>query len=395
MIDLDAARALLAAEAAPLAASRLPLAEALGRWLSASPTAGVDLPPADVSAMDGYAARTMDLQAGAPLPVAFEVPAGAAPPPLAPGGAARIFTGAPLPEGADTVVEQERARAEGDGSVILPAVPPWTNVRRRGELFARGQALAHPGDRVTPQRLALLAAGGVAAVEAVLPPRVAVVTTGTELAPAGEAPAPGRIHDSNGPLLDALTRSAGLDPPERHHALDRRPDLCSALERSLGRADLVVTTGGVSVGDYDLVPGVVEELGGKMLFHRVAQKPGKPVLAARFGGSWLIGLPGNPLAVLVGWRLYALPLLRALAGDPSAFDEELLTARLTTSAHNAGRRTVLRPARLDPTEAGPTVTILPWKGSHDVVAAAAADVLVRLAPGAGLQAGDTVSCYVL
>ncbi|HHQ49421.1 MAG TPA: molybdopterin molybdenumtransferase MoeA, partial [Acidobacteria bacterium] len=339
MIDVDTARAALATEAAPLPPRSLPLAEALGRRLAASPLADVDLPPADVSAMDGYAARSGDLRDGTALAVAFEIPAGTVPPPLPPGAAARIFTGAPLPEGADTVVEQERARPAGDRAVLLPPVPPWTNVRRRGELFAAGEALARPGDRVTPQRLALLAAGGAPTVEVIPRPRVAVLTTGSELAAAGERPGPGRIRDSNGPLLDALVRSAGLAPPERDHALDERPVLRAALQHLLDRADLVITTGGVSVGDYDLVPAVVEELGGATIFHRVAQKPGKPVLAARLGSTWLIGLPGNPLAVVVGWRLYALPLLRALAGDPAPFEEDLLEARLTGPARNRGRRT--------------------------------------------------------
>jgi len=395
MITIDDARAAIAAAARPLPPRRVPLADALGCRLAAPVAAAVDLPPADVSAMDGYAVRRADLAGGAPLPVAFEIPAGSVPPPLPEGAAARIFTGAFLPEGADTVVEQELAEVADDGAVRLQPLLAGSNVRRRGELFAVGRELGRPGDVVTPQRLALLAAAGAAALTVIPRPRVTVISTGSELAASGTAPGPGQILDSNGPLLDALARAAGLAPPRTLRAADRRQDLRNQLESALAGADLVVTTGGVSVGDYDLVPGVADELGGRVLFHRVNQKPGKPVLAARIADAWLVGLPGNPLAVRTGWRLYALPLLRALAGDPDPFGEKPVAAELTAPAENPGRRTVLRPARLHRDGGRTRVTILDWKGSHDVVAGAAADALARLEPGARLTAGDTVPCYPL
>jgi len=395
MITIDDARRALAGAVRPLPARRVPRPDALGCRLAAAPVSDVDVPPADVSAMDGYAVRAVDLAGGGALPVAFEVAAGSVPCALPGLAAARIFTGAPLPEGADTVVEQELAEVTDDGAVRLQPLPEGSNVRRRGELFAAGRELARPGDVVTPQRLALLAAGGAGFVEVFAKPRVTVISTGSELASANTVPGPGQIRDSNGPLLDALVRAAGLAPPLIAHAADDQSTLRTRLEASCAEADLVLTTGGVSVGDYDLVPGVVEALGGRILFHRVNQKPGKPILVARLSGTWLIGLPGNPLAVLTGWRLYALPLLRALGGDDRAFDEQPIAAELTAPAINAGRRTVLRPAQLVQSPTGARVTILDWKGSHDLVAGAAADALARLEPGARLAAGETVLCYPL
>ncbi len=395
MITIDDARAALAAAAAPLPAHSVHLRDALGRRLRAPVFARDDLPPTDVSAMDGYAVRHTDLAAGLALPVVFEVPAGSAPPPLPPRRAARIFTGASLPPGADTVVQQELAERAADGSVRLEVLPAGSNLRRRGELFTTGQELARAGEVVTPQRLALLAAAGAVEIEVTPRPLVTVVCTGSELAVAPAPPGPGQIRDSNGPLLNALARSAGLAPPPTVHAADELGALVAALEAALAGADIVVTAGGVSVGDYDLVPAAIEELGGRILFHGVRQKPGKPVLAARCGGAWLLGLPGNPLAVLTGWRLYVLPLAQALGGDAPAFDEEPVPAELSGPAENAGRRTVLRLARIVRHGSGSRVRILEWKGSHDLVAGAGADALVRLEPGAKLSAGETVRCYPL
>lgn len=395
MIAIDDARAALAAAAGPLPAQSVRLPDALGRRLRAPVFARDDLPPTDVSAMDGYAARHTDLAAGLALPVVFEVPAGTAPPVLLPRTAARIFTGASLPPGADTVVEQELAERAADGTVRLEALPAGSNLRRRGELFASGQQLARPGDVVTPQRLALLAAAGSVEIEVTPRPRMTVVCTGSELAVAPGPPGPGQIRDSNGPLLDALARRAGLEPPRAVHVVDELGALVAVLEAALAEADMVVTAGGVSVGDYDLVPAAIEALGGRILFHGVRQKPGKPVLAARCGNAWLVGLPGNPLAVLTGWRLYVLPLAQALGGDAPAFDEEPVPVELSGRAENAGRRTVLRLAQVEGEGTSARVTILEWKGSHDLVAAAGADALVRLEPGVKLPAGATVRCYPL
>ncbi len=394
MIPLDEARARLASHVQALTPVDLPLVAALGCRLAVAPTAELDLPPDDVAEMDGWAGRSAELD-GAPLPVAFEVPAGAAPPPLPSGHVARIFTGAPLPTGADVVVAQEDAEVQGDGRVRLGPEPPGRWVRRCGEVVAVGAPLAAAGDLVTPHRLALLTAAGGATVRVVPRPRLAVVMTGSELVDADVRPGPGQIRNANGPMVDALARTAGLAPPPQLIAPDEALALRRALAEAAAEADLVVSSGGVSVGDYDLVPAAVTQLGGEILFHRVRVKPGKPVLVARLGRVWLLGLPGNPLAVLAGWRLFGLPLARALAGDPAAFSDDSFPAALTADAGNDGERTVLRPARLERGGDELQVTVLPWCGSHDLTAGAAADALVRLEPGERRAAGAQVRCYAL
>lgn len=395
LMELDAARELLGAMVRPLAPGRIPLEEALGLRLAAPAEAALDLPPAAVSAMDGYAVRSRDLGTGEGLPVVMEIPAGVVPPPLEEGAAARIFTGAPLPPGADTVVPQELATPDGEGRVRLEVLPRGAHVRDLGEVVGAGSTLATPGDEVTPQLLGLLAGAGVEEVEAVPRPVLAVVGTGSELVGQGLRPGPGQIRDSNGPMLTALARAQGLEPPTCSRVADRLPDLVSALGRAMETAHVVLTTGGVSVGDYDLVPAAVEELGGEVLVHGVAQKPGKPILVARLRSGWLVGLPGNPVAVLVGWRLFALPLVAALGGWPGAFAERPLDAVLTEAQVNPGRRTVLMPAVLEKSSGGWSVTPLPWKGSHDLAASGRANALLRLQPGAAYAAGEPAPCYPL
>jgi len=393
MLDLDDARGRLAAHTAPLSPATVPLPDARGCRLAAAAVTDTDLPPFDTSAMDGYAARSADLAAGAALPVAFEIPAGHLPPELPAGRVARIFTGAPMPAGADTVVPQEEAQPLADGRVQLAAVPTASHVRRAGEVALRGAEVARPGEPLTPQRLALLAACGCARVAVVPRPRVAILVTGTELIAVTDPPSPGKIRNSNGPLLAALAAEAGLEVVAAEGSGDERAELERRLAGLAGRADLVVATGGVSVGDYDLVPAALAGLGAKTVLHGVAMQPGKPLLAARLGSTWAVGLPGNPASVLVGWRMFVRPLAEALAGDGLAFGETPVAARLGTRAHNSGWRVQLRPATIARAGQVLEATVLSWHGSHDLVAAAAATALVRLAPGAVLEAGDEVGAY--
>ena len=167
------------------------------------------------------------------------------------------------------------------------------------------------------------------------------------------------------------------------------------LESPCAKADLIVTSGGVSVGDYDLVPNVLDNLGAETVFHRLAIKPGKPLLTARLGGAWVVGLPGNPVSALVGWRLFARPLAEALAGDAQAFDEAPEIGVLTGPTRNRGERTLLAPALLEPGNPTSRVTVVPWKGSHDVLAAARANALALVESGAELAEGDAIHCYRL
>jgi molybdopterin molybdotransferase len=395
MISFDQARALLADAVAPLEPVELSLADALGCRIAEPPRSDVNAPPGDVSAMDGYAARHADLTGGQPLPVAFEIQAGSIGEPLPDGTAARIFTGAVLPEGADTVVPQERAKAEVDGAVRLEALALGSHVRARGEVLAAGDPVAEPGDVVNGHRVALLAAAGAHMVTVTRRPQMAVVVTGTEIVPVSQLPGPGQIRNSNGPMLDALVRSAGFQAPLQLTASDTKVALRTALGTAIGAADLVLTSGGVSVGDYDLVPEVVRSLGGEVLFHRISVKPGKPILAARLGDAWLLGLPGNPVSVLAGWRMVARPVAAALAGDRAAFDERPVMAALTEPVEVRGGRTELRPAVLEMGAESSAVRVLSWKGSHDVVTAAGANALARIEAKSSHDAGDVVPCYPL
>jgi molybdopterin molybdotransferase len=395
MLTLAAARELLSAEARPLPAACVPLEQALGCRLAEIPRADIDLPPADLSVMDGYAVRSADVAVGRPVPVVAEVRAEQVPALLPPGTAARIFTGATLPPGADAVIPQEQATRHPDGTVELPPAQTGSFVRRQGELCRAGAALADPPDEVTPQLVALLAAAGAARVRIVPRARVAVLSTGSELVPPDRRPAPGQIRDANGPMLAALARRAGFPVTLVSHAPDKPDALRAALERALSTADLVLTSGGVSVGDYDLVPQTLRQIGARIIFHGVAIKPGKPTLVARRGSAWVLGLPGNPISALVGWRLLGRPLGQTLSGVPRALDEKPEAGTLVRPAANDGTRTILAPAQLQPGLPLPAVHLLEWRGSYDVVALGRASILAQLDVGIRLSPGDRIPFYRL
>jgi molybdopterin molybdotransferase len=395
MLNLEAARKTLSAEARPLPATSVLLEGALGCRLAEVPRADVDLPNADVSVMDGYAVRAAEAASGAPLPVACEVPAGQLPPPLPPGTAARIFTGAVIPAGADTVVPQEQATRLPDGTICLAAVVAGSHIRRQGEVCSSGASLAAPGDVITPRLVALLGAAGASTVCVVPRARVAVLSTGSELVSLAERPTQGKVRDANGAMLAALARKARFPLTLVSRVTDEPHALRAALERALSQADLVITSGGVSVGDYDLVPQVLQQMGAQIVFHRVAIKPGKPVLVARRGAAWVVGLPGNPVSALVAWRLFAEPLGEALSGVPHALDESPEFGAITRAVANDGDRTILAPAQFQPGQPLPTVAIAAWKGSHDVAAVARANSLAVLDVGVRLLPGDRVPFYRL
>ncbi len=397
MLTLDDARDLLRRHAAPLAPAVLDLETAGGCRLARPVVADLPLPLSDVSAMDGYAVRAIDLAGGAPLPVAAEIPAGAAPAPLAPGSAARIFTGAPLPAGADTVVPQEDAALDAAARTVrLDTHERGSHVRHQGELFAAGATLMGAGELLTAPRVALAAAAGAARVGIVPRPRVAVVLSGSELVDADATPRAGQLRDSNGPLLAGLVRAFRLVLAGRVRVADAEGDLVAAIEAAARHAEIVITSGGVSVGDFDLVPRALAAIGAETLFHGVKMKPGKPILAARRGATWFLGLPGNPLAALVAWRLFAAPLAEALAGNAGAFDEAPLRLPAAEAAENDGKRLLVRPAEFARgRDGGLAVRVVPWKGSHDIVAGAAAGALVRLEPGERVAPGGLIACVPL
>jgi molybdopterin molybdotransferase len=313
---LEEALAAVRSKARPLGAEEVGLAEAHGRVLAEGVRAGHDQPATDISMMDGYALRAAD--AAVPLRVAGEIAAGDAPwaRPLQPGEAARIFTGAPLPPGADCVVMQEQAAREGASVRVQQAPKPGQHIRRRGEELSAGAEALPAGRVLDASDLALAAACGAASVRAHRRPRVAVLCTGSELVPVGTDPPPGKIVETNSISLAALCREAGAEVDRLGIAEDAVEKIAEKLRDA--PADILVTTGGASVGDHDHAQAALERLGGKLIFHTVAIRPGKPVLfGTASGGRLVFGLPGNPAAATLGFELFVRLAIRLLSGDPN------------------------------------------------------------------------------
>jgi molybdopterin molybdotransferase len=394
LLSLDAARQILAETVGELTTQRVSVRNASGLRLAADIFSRANLPSGDVSAMDGYAVRWNELIGMDSLPVAFEVRAGDDPGPLPAGSICRIFTGALVPPGADTVIPQEQTVVHPNGRFRLEWLPQGSHVRRQGEVLTEGVRIGIKGDLLTPGRIALLAAAGVGEVPVIPQPRIAVVMTGAELVNPDQQPPKGFIRDSNGPLLEACVNQARFTFVQQLSCTDDLDQTCRVLEQAASVSDLVVTSGGVSVGDFDFVPEAVRQIGGNILFHRVAIKPGKPVLAARLGETWLLGLPGNPVSVLTGWRMFALPLGLALAGNASLLREAPHRAVLTAPLENREKRALLHPGVLNLSGESEIIP-LPWKGSHDLAGAASANALIRLGAETYAMAGDTADYYPL
>jgi molybdopterin molybdotransferase len=304
-------------------------------------TGRVDVPGFDNAAMDGYALRAADAQNCDFLTLRSQAIAAGSQPQffLGPGEAVRLFTGSPLPEGADTVVMQEQAVPEGDRLYLRHRPQPGEWVRRRGQFATSGQPLVLPGQRLRPPELAALAAAGVAELSIYVLPRVALLGTGDELVPPGGTLAPGQIYDSNSLALAALVQETGALLGEVLSLPDRPDVLQSHLARVLATADIVVTTGGVSVGDRDFLPAAIAHLGGQVAVHGIAMKPGKPFMAARFPQTAYYGLPGNPMSAMVCfWRLVRPAILRASGLPLDACLPQWVTAIATTDLHSNGQR---------------------------------------------------------
>ncbi len=319
LISVEEALARVLDGVTPLPAEQIPVGEAHGRVLAAPLAALRTQPPADLSAMDGYAARAADLAKESKLNLVGE--SGAGKPfagKLKPGEAVRIFTGAVMPAGADTVVIQEVAKREGD-EVALPASAAGKNVRKRGLDFSEGDVLLKAGRRLSARDLGLAAAMDHATVAVARRPRVAFIATGDELTLPGMSQDPHRIVASNPLALAALLRPEGADSID----LGIVPDKLEAITDAIRRArtmniDVLVTLGGASVGDHDLIAPALKAEGIALAFHRVALRPGRPLLLGIAGNLRVLGLPGNPVSAFVCAFLFLIPLLRALQGRGDA-----------------------------------------------------------------------------
>lgn len=386
MISVEEAQALVLALAGPRQTETVPLAEAAGRWLTTPAIAQRDQPPFPASAMDGYAVTAA--APGDSFTVVGEALAGHAfPGSVAPGEAVRIFTGAPVPPGAGRVVIQEDVIRSADRILVKEGLDTGLHIRAQGQDF-------RAGDTVTPRRLrpadlALLAAMNVPQVTVARRPVVALIPTGDELVQPGETPRDDQIIASNGLALKAMAEEAGAVVRLLPIARDNVAALGTVLGLAEG-ADLIVTIGGASVGDHDLVARVAGDLGFAPSFHKIAMRPGKPLMAGRFGDGLLMGLPGNPVSSVACAILFMLPLIRAMQGDPSPLPKPL-RATLTVDTGPTGPRTHYMRARLDTGDALPRITPFDRQDSALLSVLAQADALLIRPLGDGpRRAGETV-----
>lgn len=318
LVTVDEALRRIAAGVGPVVgAESVPLSSAQGRILAAPVHAAAPAPPFDNAAMDGYAVATATFSGAGPWMLALtdRVPAGqAAGAPLPAHAAARIFTGAPVPAGADAVIAQEDVRRSGDAVVLSRRPAPGLNIRRAGEDMEAGAAVLAAGRRLGPREIAACAAAGAAAVMVRRRIRVALLATGDEIRATGADRAEAQIWDVNTPMLSAMLNAPCCEVVRAESGADDPDGLRRQLAAMATAADLVVTTGGVSAGEADHVRPAVRALGGEIAVSGVALKPGKPFCFGRIGGAWWLGLPGNPLAAFVTWRLFGDAALRRLAG---------------------------------------------------------------------------------
>ena len=391
LLAVDDAQARLLASVTPLPAETVALADAAGRYLAADCVALRTQPPFAAAAMDGYAIRWVD-RAG-PWQVIGTAAAGRGfAGTVGAGQAVRILTGAPLPAGSDALVIQEDIARDGDMLRLTGDGPPAAglHIRRAGLDFAAGDVLGRAGERLGAARLGLLAAGGHGTVPVHARPVVALLATGDELVPPGVMPGPDQIVSANGAMLGAMFTAAGARVLDGGIVADDRAALATAI-RALAHADLLVTIGGASVGDHDLVLPVLQELGAEIDFWKVAVRPGKPMLAGRLGAMPVIGLPGNPVSAYVCALLFVVPMLRRLTGDPAPLPMTV-TARLGAAlAANGARRDHLRATLADG-----VVTPAATQDSSMLRVLATADALIVRLPGAPVaEAGEIVDCLLL
>ena len=394
LLTVEAARARMLAPFAPGPAETVPLAQATGRVLAADVTARRDQPPYDASAMDGWAVRRSDLAAGEALGVQGESAAGVPfDAPLAPRSAVRVFTGAAVPAGADRVVIQEEAERNGDRVRLSPA-SDTSHLRPRGGDFHAGEVLLRAGARLDPWRIALAASAGRGDLQVAPRPRIALLSTGEEIVEAGAEAGDHQIFESNTPALAARAAAWGADVLKLKPARDDEATIATAVQGAA--AELIVTIGGASVGDHDLVKPALRRLGLELIVESVAVRPGKPTWFGRLGdGRHVLGLPGNPASALVCAELFLRPLLFTWQGADPAFP--LRAVRLAQALPPTGPREHWMRAKLSwADDATVWAEPFPDQDSSLVAVFAAADSLIRRPAGAGaLERGALVEALGL
>ena len=388
------------AQAAPLPAVMAALTpETLGLVLAEDVVSDLDMPPFDKAMMDGFALRCADLHDGqAELAIVEEIPAGKTPTiAVLAGQTSRIMTGAPIPHGADAVVMIERCELMGHTVRFNDSrLTPGQNILPQGREMRIGETVLRAGSRLRPQEFGLLATVGRTTVKVQPAPRVAILSTGDELVEPTQTPGPGQIRNSNGPMLLAQVARAGGVPWFLGIARDEPGHLRALITEGL-QADVLLLSGGVSAGKPDLVPGVLAELGVQPLFHKIAMKPGKPLLfgvkpaphpqpvSQRERGALVFGLPGNPVSSLVCFELFVRPAIRALLALPPG--PQFVKAMLTRDFPYRTERPTYHPARLQMTDAGWTVEAVAWFGSPDLRGVTSANAFVVLPMGDHIHRG--------
>ena len=369
------------------------LPQALGCVLAQSCTAAIDVPAFDNSAMDGYAVNTADLdRPGCTLPVSQTIAAGHPGTDLARGTVARIFTGAPMPAGADAVVIQENTQAERDRVAVMVLPQPGANVRLKGHDVARGEEILAAGHRLRPQDLGLLASLGITAVTVKRPLTVAIINTGDEVVAPGRPLQPGQLYDSNSFTLEGLLTGLGMQVVKKGIVADSPAATTAALEEAAASADCIITTGGVSVGDEDHVRQAVENLG-QLALWKLAIKPGKPFAYGRIGQVPFFGLPGNPVAVFVTFVMLVRPFLLKTQGS-TGYRLPHVNVRAGFDIEAPGSRLEFLRVRLrDDGQGGQYLKAFGNQGSSLMTSLAWADGLAEIPPGKSVSKGQWLKFF--
>ena len=398
-LDYLAARDLLLARVMPAGTETVSLFDCAGRVLARELRAAADVPAFDRSPYDGYAFRAADVaSASRETPVTLriieEVPAGAVPTrSVTPRTAAKILTGAPVPEGADAVINYEATEFTKETVTLFAPVKPGGNIVRTGEDVKKGTILLRAGQVLDAGAVGALAAQGVAEPEVYRAPRVAVLSTGSELVEAGAEIGPGKIYNSNAYTLCAALKQHGFVPVYLGIAGDDAPAIEALLLQGLAGCDAVISTGGVSAGDYDLTPDAMERAGAELLFRGVALKPGMACAYGFRDGKILCGLSGNPASSLTNFYAIALPALKKLAGRADAVPQSF-TVRLQSAFPKASRGTRLLRGRLDLSRGAAEMALSPDQGNVVLSSAIGNDVMAVVPAGSGpLEAGTELEAF--
>ena len=401
MLTPEEARAIVLDHIAILGPERVALLNAAGRVLAQDVLARRDNPPYDNSAMDGYAVRHADVaQASADAPVALavveDIPAGTVPQKeIGPGQTSRIMTGAPVPQGADTIVPVEDTRGEGNQIEILAVEDPGEHIRTAGEDMRCGEPIIKAGTECGPGELAVLAAVQQSFVSVYRRPQIAILSTGDELVEIEENPGAGQIANSNTLALAACCRAHGAEPVMLPTVPDDEAAIRATIEAAL-RADFAVSSGGVSVGEYDFVKKVLDDLGVETIFWRVAMKPGKPLVFCIIDGVPYFGLPGNPVSSMMSFLQFVRPAIRKASGYPqAAWPLPEARAQIAHSVHNDGNRRQYMRATLSYRDGQLHARTAKSQGSHMISSMLGANGFVVLEPNQQVAAGGEVVVQIV